>query len=333
MKRIAAGKRFYKNKKIVVLGGAGFIGSNLSIKLVEYGAKVTVVDSLVKDAGGNVFNIDQIKDKIEFLNSDINAVRSLGSLLKNSSLVFNCMGHTDHMASLKDPGSDLGYNASNHAKFLNYCRVHNSALKIVYLGTRSQYGVPKQKVVSEEAPMYPRDFHSAHKILGEHYHYLYNLHFKQPVVILRITNVYGPRQSMRHGSSSILNGFIRDIMDNKKARIYGTYDRIKDFIYVDDLVDTLLLVGSGSNFSGQIFNLGGQPVKLGSAVEHIIRILKKGSYDITPFPNEVKKIDAGDIVLDNSRIYRAYACRFVTRLHKGLKDTIDSYTANKRYYW
>ncbi len=333
MMKLDKNSDFYKNKSTLVLGGAGFIGSNLAERLVKVGAKVFIIDALSADCGGKLFNISEIKDKARFFRGDVKNLKTLPYLLKKCEIVFNCMGYTNHLGSLMSPDKDLEYNCINNLRFLQACKTYNPRVKIIYLGTRSQYGRAAKRQIKENHPMYPLDFHSAHKILGEFYHSLFGTIFNLSTVTLRITNVYGPRQDMRQGNCSIINKFIREIIDGDKVKIFGNGLRVKDFLYIDDAVDALLLIGKHKYSATAVYNLGGEAVKIKEPVKNIIKFLGKGSFDIIPFPKKLKKIDAGDIILDNSKIRKELGWRPRTTLKAGVDNTIRFYLKNKKNYW
>ncbi len=321
---------YYKNRNVLVLGGAGFIGSNIAVKLVQLKARVFIIDALFPECGGNIFNISHIKRKVHFYHNEASKLSSLPGILKRCDTVFNCMGCTNHLTGLRRPLQDLKYNVVNHLHFLEACLKYNLKLKIIFLGSRSQYGKACSGPLKESDPMYASDFHGAHKTLGELYHSLYHAHFKLGTVIARITNVYGPRQDMRSGHSSIINGFVRDIMDNKKILIFGNVSRVKDFLYVDDVVKGLLIIGMHADLKLPIYNLGGNPVKLTDVAQKIIKIMHKGESEVVPFPDEIREINVDDIILDSSKIKNELCWQPEIDLDKGLSETIEFYSKQRK---
>jgi UDP-glucose 4-epimerase len=324
---------YYKNKKVLVIGGAGFIGSNLSIKLVELGAKVSIVDALLRECGGNLFNLSKIKNRIRFYHGDINKLKNISYVLGEADVIFNCIGFTNHLASIKDPLQDLKLNVSVHLQLLLACKNSNISARIVYLASRSQYGRSQSKKIKETHPICPLDFHGAHKAMGEIYHTLFNTLYGVDARILRVTNVYGPRQDMRNGNPGIINKFIKEMMEGERILIFGSGNRVKDFLYVDDVVDAILHLAMKKDVEHRVYNLGGNPVAIEEVVRAIISILGRGKYEVVPFPKSVKAMDTGDVILDSSRIKNEFGWKSNVKLHEGVKDTIVFYLKNKKYYW
>lgn len=320
---------FYVKKKALVAGGAGFIGSAIARMLLERGASVTVVDSLSKDCGGSPGNLKELRGRITFIRGD--AARSLPALkaLKKADIIFNCIGMTNHLKSNAEPEKDMGYNALSHLALLELCAKYNPAARIVYLGSRGQYGAAGKKPVHESAPMHPLDFHSAHKTLGEFYHALYHRNRGIRAVMLRITNVYGPRQDMRGGNPGILNYFVKTCLNGGEIVIFGGRNRTKDFIFVEDAANAALLAGAAGNAAGKVFNVGGNRVNLAEAARKTIGITGRGTLRVKPFPDKLKKIDTGDVLLDSSAARRQLGWRPSTGLVSGLRKTVDFYKAGR----
>jgi nucleoside-diphosphate-sugar epimerase len=319
--------RFYRNKNVIVAGGAGFIGSAIARMLLDCGAKVTVIDSLARNCGGNLFNLEEIKNRIKFIRADIVRSRITARIIKKADVIFNCIGMTSHLKSNAEPLKDMEYNALNHLLLLELCRKHNPAARIVYLGSRGQYGAAGQNPVRESNAMYPLDFHSAHKTLGEFYHALYRRNFGIWTVTLRMTNVYGPRQDMRGNNPGILNYFVKTALSGGEIVIFGSEKRSKDFIFVEDAANAALLVGTSKEAGGKAFNIGGSRVVLADAARQTILLTGRGKLCLKPFPEKLRKIDTGDILLDSSSARETFGWKPATRLYEGLKATVDFYAS------
>jgi len=323
----------FKEKKVLVTGGLGFIGSALAIKLVELGADVILVDFLIPDYGGNSFNIEHIKDKVKVNIADIRDIHSMLYLVQNQDYLFNLAGTLSHIDSMKDPFTDLEINCRGQLSILEACRKNNPDIKIVFAGTRGQYGKADYLPVDEKHLMHPTDVNGINNIAGEWYHILYNNVYGIKACSLRMTNTFGPRHQMRHHRQGIINWFIRQIMDGTKIKIYGDGKQIRDTNYVDDVVEALLLAMASKKTNGEVYNLGGFPISLKDIVEKMIKIYGEGGYELIPFPPESKKIEIGDYIANYSKFKNTTDWTPKIDIDEGLKRTFEYYEKYKQYYW
>lgn len=323
----------YQNKKILITGGLGFIGSNLAHRLVEMGSEVTLVDSLIPDYGGNLFNIHDIKDKVKINISDVRDKTSMNYLVKDKDFIFNLAGTLSHIDSMKDPFTDLEINCVAQLSILEAVRHNNPEVKILFAGTRGQYGRAKYLPVDENHPMLPTDINGINNIAGELYHILYNNVYSIKAVSLRLTNTYGPRHQMKHHKQGIINWFIRQIIDGVKIKIYGDGKQIRDTNYVDDVVEAMLIAMVSDKTNGEVYNLGGFPISLKELVEKMIKIYGKGDYELIPFPPEIKQIEIGDYIADYSKFKNSLGWKPMVNIDEGLKRTFEYYEKYKQYYW
>ncbi len=324
---------FYSNKKILITGGLGFIGSNLAIKLVEYGAKVLIIDSLIPNYGGNLFNIEPIKDKVKVDKSDIRDSKKIDKLVKDQEIIFNLAGTLSHVDSMTDPMTDLEINCRAQLSLLESVRIYNPSAKIIFAGTRNQYGKAKLLPVSEDHPQEPTDINGINNIAAEKYHLMYSSVYGIKTVSLRMTNTYGPRHQMRHPRQGVLNWFIRKVIDGEPVELYGDGNQIRDVNYIDDVVEALLTVAQSDKGWGEAYNLGDTPVTLTNFVKEVIKIFGKGKIVIKPMPNDRKKIEIGDYKANWSKINQVYGWKPGISLKEGIKSTIDYYRKYKKYYW
>ena len=195
------GFEHFAGKKVLITGGLGFIGSNLAIKLVELGADVTLVDSLIPTYGGNLWNVEPVKDNVRINISDVRDPYAMKYLISGQHYLFNLAGQTSHVDSMENPETDLAINAQAQLQILEACRHHNPDIRVVFASTRQVYGRPLQIQVKENHPLFPVDLNGVHKLAGEHYHRLYNNIYGIRSVILRLTNTYGPRMRRTDGQT------------------------------------------------------------------------------------------------------------------------------------
>jgi len=323
----------FSGRNVLITGGLGFIGSNLARALVEMGAKITLVDSLVPAYGGNPFNISGIEDRVHINIADVRDEYSMAYLVRDRDYIFNLAGQVSHLDSMEDPYTDLDINVRAQVSILEACRKNNRDVKIIFTSTRQLYGKPEYLPVDELHPLHPTDANGINNLCGELYHILYNNVYGLRAVSLRLTNTYGPRQLMKHSRQGFIGWFIRLIVEGREVQIFGDGSQIRDFNYVGDVVDALLLAAASEDANGQIYNLGGdEPVSLKSLVEMLIEINGGGNYRLVPFPPEKKLIDIGDYYSHYSKINSALGWRPKTSLREGLTETIRFYKENLSRY-
>lgn len=325
---------YFRKKRVLITGGLGFIGSNLAHRLVELGARVLLVDSLLPEYGGNPFNIRDIHGKVIINIADIRDETSMSYLVKGQDYIFNLAGQVSHIDSMRDPYTDLEMNCRGHLSILEACRKNNREVKMVYAGTRQQYGKPDYLPVDEKHLMHPTDVNGINKMAGEWYHLLYDEIYGIRSTSLRLTNTYGPRLLMKHDRQSFIGWFIRQIIDGETITIYGDGSQLRDFTYVDDAVEAFLLAAANEEANGEVFNLGGEkPISLRELVELLIQINGGGRYELAPFPEDRQRIDIGSFYADYSKISRLLGWRPKVSLEEGLQRTFDYYCRYKKYYW
>jgi UDP-glucose 4-epimerase len=317
---------FYRSRKVMITGGLGFIGSNLARRLVSLGANVLLVDSLIPDYGGNLFNIDGIADRVTVNVADIRQQSTMNYLVQDRALIFNLAGQVSHIDSMKDPYSDLEINCRSQLTILEACRYNNPHVKVVFAGTRQVYGRPESLPVTEQHLVRPTDVNGINKAAGEYYHLVYNNVFKVRACSLRLTNVYGPRQLIRHNRQGFIGWFIRRAIENAPIQIYGDGSQRRDFVYVDDAVDAFLRAGACDACNGEFFNVGGdEPISHRALTEMLVRIAGSGRVEYIEWPPEKKAIDIGDFVADSSKFRRTTGWAPATPLEKGLAETVAFY--------
>jgi len=327
-------KNIFRDKKALITGGLGFIGSNLALRLVEYGAQVTLVDSLIPEYGGNLFNIDPIRDQVRINFSDVRDEHSMKYLVQNKDYLFNLAGQTSHLDSMNDPYTDLEINAKAQLFILEACRWNNPAIKIIFASTRQLYGRPQYLPVDEKHPLFPVDVNGINKMAGEWYHLVYNNVYGIRSAVLRLTNTYGPRMRVKDARQTFLGIWIRRLIEGDPILVFGDGLQLRDFNYVDDVIDALLITAASDRANGEIFNLGADdPVSLKDTAEQMVRVYGRGSYEIVPFPEERKIIDIGDYYGNYDKIMDIFQWRPKTSLADGLSTTLEFYERFSQYYW
>ena len=324
----------YAKAKILITGGMGFIGSNLARALVAQGAEVTLVDSLIPQYGGNSFNIDDIRDKVAVNVCDVRDPYAMAYLLKGKDFLFNLAGQTSHIDSMSDPQTDLEINAAAQLSILDACRKTNPGIKIVFASTRQLYGKPDYLPVDEKHPIRPVDVNGINKLAGEWYHLLYNNVYGIRACALRLTNTYGPGMRVKDARQTFLGIWVRLLLEGKPIKVFGDGLQSRDFNFVDDCVEALLLAGASDIANGKVYNLGSKEViGLKALAEMMVELGYGGTLELVPFPPERKAIDIGDYYSDFSLITRELGWQPKVGLREGLSRTMAYYQAHRRHYW
>jgi UDP-glucose 4-epimerase len=330
---MSAYREFYRGRRVMITGGLGFIGSNLARQLVACGAHVLVVDSLLPDYGGNLFNIAGIEDAVRVNIADVRQQSTMNYLVRDQDVIFNLAGQVSHVDSMQDPATDLEINCRAQLALLEACRRNNPAVKVVYAGTRQVYGQPDTLPVTEDHLVRPTDVNGINKAAGEYYHLVYNNVFHVRACSLRLTNTYGPRQLIKHNRQGFIGWFIRIAVEGGDIEIYGDGTQLRDFVFVDDAVDAFLRAGASDDCNGQVFNVGGlEPVSHRDLVALLLRIAGAGRSRFVEWPPEKKAIDIGSFYADSSRIARTLGWRPTPPLAVGLERTVAFYRAHFPHY-
>ena len=324
----------FRDTQVLITGGLGFIGSTLAIRLIDLGAQVTVVDSMIPEYGGNLWNIEPVRDRVRVNIADVRDEHAMKYLLRHQDILFNLAGQTSHLDSMEQPYADLEINARAQLSILEACRRYNPDIKVVFASTRQIYGKPAYLPVDEAHPLHPVDVNGINKLAGEMYHLLYHQVYGIQTSVLRLTNTYGPRMRVVDARQTFLGIWIRRLLEEQPIVVYGTGGQVRDFNYVEDVVDALLVVALAKEANGEIFNLGHDcPVSLRDTAELLIELNGKGTYQLVPFPAERQAIDIGDYYGDFGKIRRCLGWTPSTSLQKGLRHTLEFYERHAAHYW
>jgi UDP-glucose 4-epimerase len=317
---------FYRGRRVMITGGAGFIGSNLAHALVDIGANVLIVDSLIPGYGGNLFNISDIADRLRVNIADVRMQSTMEALVRGQDVIFNLAGQVSHIDSMRDPHTDLEINCRAQLSILEACRKYNRGVRVVYAGTRQVYGRPDYLPVDEKHLVRPADINGVNKAAGEYYHLLYNNVFDVRACSLRLTNVYGPRQLIRHDRQGFIGWFIRRALEGGEIQIFGDGSQLRDFVYVDDAADAFLRAGASDVCDGGVFNVGGdEPISHRDLAQLLIRVAGAGSTRFVEWPSDKKRIDIGSFYSDSTRFRSTTGWRPSVQIEEGLRRTLCFY--------
>ena len=332
MRPFTAHRSAFKGKRVLITGGLGFIGSNLARALVALGAKVTIVDSLIPEYGGNRRNLAGIAARVRVHIADVRDWPRLPRLVHGQDFLFNLAGQTSHMDSMTDPQTDLDINCRAQLAILEACRLHNPGIRIVFASTRQIYGRPDYLPVDESHPLRPVDVNGINKIAGESFHLLYSRVHGLRATALRLTNTLGPGMRVMDSRQTFVGVWIRRLIEGEPFEVWGG-EQLRDFTFVDDAVEAFLLAASRPEAVGEIFNLGGPPpVTLQRLAELLVELNRGGSFVVRAFPADRRKIDIGDFYADDRRIGRKLGWRPRADLRRTLALTLAYYRKNLRYY-
>jgi UDP-glucose 4-epimerase len=339
----------FQGTRALVTGGLGFIGSNLTIALVELGAEVTVVDAMIPGYGGNLFNLAPVRDQVR-VNScrlgelaveqpvlaacDIRDVSAMNRLIAGQDFIFHLAGQVDHILSLTDPFPDIDMNIKGTAVVMEACKRLNPSARVIYTGTRGQYGPAVSLPVNETAPTHPRGIYEISRLAAEKIIQVYHQIHGIRSVLLRLTNIYGPRAQMQHSRYGVVNWFVRRAMDGQPVQVFGDGQILRDFLYVDDCVEALLRCALSPEAYGEVLNVGlDQPTNFVELAEAVVRANGGGSWEFAPFTPERLAQEPGDFYSDISKIRRLAGWEPCTSLDKGLALTIEYYRKYRQHYW
>jgi UDP-glucose 4-epimerase len=324
----------FRDKEVLITGGLGFIGSNLAIALVGLGARVTLLDNMLPRQGGNLFNIRDIADRVHVNISDVRNQLSVNHLVKGKDLVFHLAGQVNHVDSMKNPIQDVEINCIGTVVLLEALRAHNRDAKVIFAGTRGEYGSSVKLPVDEDHPTNPKGTYAVTNLSAEKMILVYDDVFGIKGTCLRITNTYGPRHQMVHDEYGVFNWFIRKALDNEMIPVFGDGRILRDFIYVDDLVGCMLDVAATGAAYGEVFNVGvGVPVSFYELARKIVDVVGSGRVAFTEFTQERKEVEPGDYYADVSKLRRIVGWSPVTPLEEGIRKTAEYYRTFRKEYW
>jgi len=324
----------YAGKHALITGGMGFTGSNLAIALVKAGADVTIVDAMIPGYAGNLFNIEPIKDNVTVNYSDIRDVNVMNYLVQGQDYVFHLAGQVDHVLSLTNPFPDIDMNIKGTAVVMEAVKQHAPNAKVIYTGTRGQYGSAVSLPVNEDAPTHPKGIYEISNLTAEKIIQVYNDVHGIASVLLRLTNIYGPRAQMKHPRYGVVNWFVRIAVDDDTIKVFGDGKILRDFLYIDDAVEAIMMCALEPKAVGEILNVGiDTPHNFVDLTETLINVAGTGRWEFAPFSPERKAQEPGDFYSDITKIRTLVGWQPRTSLADGLRQTVEYYREHKHHYW
>jgi UDP-glucose 4-epimerase len=322
----------FRGARVMITGGIGLIGSTLARQLVEFGAEVLLVDSLVPEGGGNPANIAAIRDRVRVNIADIRDPQAMAHLLAGQEFLFDLAAQTSHLASMDAPLDDLAINAHAQLQLLETCRAVAPEIVITHAGTRQIYGRPNYLPVDEAHLLRPTDVNGVNKMAGEAYHLLFYDVYGIRTRSLRLTNVYGPGMRIKDARQNFLGIWLRRALEGAAFEVWGGEQR-RDMLYVDDAAEAFLCAALSQDIAGKALNVGGDaPYSLSEIAALLIVANDGGSYDVREFPEERKRIDIGDFVTDDRQFRALAGWAPRTTLAEGLALSLDYYRRHLAAY-
>ena len=315
----------------LVTGGLGFIGSNMANSLAVAGAQVRVLDALIEQHGGDVQNIDPAHDAISIVRGNIADDEVVEPILDGVDYVFNIAGQVSHHESMVDPIRDAELNVTSQLKFLETVRRAQPSAVVVHTSTRQVYGTPQYLPVDEKHPTVPRDINGVNKLAGENYHRLYGTVHGMKTVSLRLSNVFGPGQSLQKTGLGFLPVFLARAMKGLPIEVFGDGQQQRDCLYVSEVVEALgkaaLQVAGGAIEAGEVINLGHTEVlSLLQIAELVVERAGQGStISCIPWPEELARIDIGGFSGDYAMAHRLLNWLPQVAFTDGVEQTLDFY--------
>jgi len=326
-------ENYFSKKNVLITGGLGFLGSNLAHRLVEEGAVVTLVDNLATLYGGNLFNIKDIEKKVTVVINDMRNMDIMKPLIEKADVIYHLGAQVSYIDSLNIPYEDQDLNATATLNILECCRKHNPGARIMFSSSRMIYGKVEQPLVTEESPTNPLSLYGIHKLASEKYLMMYYKDFGIPATVLRVTNPYGPRQQIKHSKYSLVGWFIRQAMEGKVIRIFGDGTQLRDYIFVDDIVNAMMKCAEASSAAGEVINLGsGQSSRFCDMVSTVVKHVKNGRIEFVPWPDNYEKIETGDVSIDISKLKRITGWSPDFSLDQGVQRTFEYYNKFSEHY-
>lgn len=325
--------KHFLGKKVLITGGLGMIGSSIAHLLVRSGAEVTIIDACLSPFGANEFNIRGIRKKVKVFKIDIREQSALVPIIKGCEIIFNLAGQVSHNDSLEYPFLDAAINYMGHLNVLETVRLVNPGIKILYSGSRLQFGKIEKNPVAEGHPQRPLTPYALNKSAAENMYLFYHRLHGLPVVIFRIANPYGPRGQIRHNKYCMVNWFIRQAMEGKAITIYGDGNQVRDYIYIDDLAEAFIRAAADDACNGQLFNVGsGQGVSFKKMAEIVIGTVKSGKIVHVPWPETYVNVETGDYISDIGKISGLLGWRPKVDLEEGIARTYAFYKKYHSHY-
>lgn len=291
-----------RGERILITGGLGFVGSNLAHKCLELGAEVTIYDCLDPRSGGNIHNVDDIRDDVRIMVNDTRNFEGICSVILNQDILFNCAAYTSHPNSMREPLIDIDVNCKGVINVLEAARRFNAELKIVHVGTSTQVGRMLTSPVTEAHPEFPVDIYSANKSASEKYMLIYGGAYKMRVTVVRLANIFGPRSNIKSSDFGFINYFVGLALRGREMTVFGDGGQSRNVTYVDDCVAALVLAATSEQSNDHVFfAVGDRQYTVAEIAKGVVENIG-GAVKFVEWPPDRKAIEIGDAIISNQKI-------------------------------
>lgn len=315
---------WYGGRRVLVVGGLGFIGAHLSRRVLALGAACTIVTPNRSTHDADAAALERAGARV--VEGDLRDATAMLAAVDGQVVVFNLSGRSGAVRSMEDPLTDLDVNCRGNLVLLEAVRSVSPAAKVVFPGSRLEYGRPGSIPVAEHEALDPLCVHAVHKIAVESYLKIYRELYGLRSTVLRITNPFGPGQPAGRIAYGVVNRLIHLALENRPLPIFGDGRQLRDYIYIDDTIDALLAVGAAPTTDGRAYNVGsGTGTAIVDMARAIIELAGGGSLAFQPWPVLAEQIETGDFVADVARMQADTGWAPTTTLAEGLRRTIDAY--------
>lgn len=320
-------------KRVLITGGLGFIGSNLAHRCLALGADVTIYDNLDSHGGGSLYNIHDIRDSVELQSCSVLDFDALTRAISGRDIVFNCAASTSHPLSMREPLFDLDVNSRGVINLLEALRGFNPTAKLVHIGTSTQLGPLEYEPADELHPEFPTDMYSANKMASEKYVLVYARAYGLPATVIRLSNVFGPRATIRSPEFTFNNYFVGLALQNRDITVWGDGAQLRNILYVDDAVSALVTAAVSDRSAGQtFFAVGDHHYTVAEIADATVRHMRAGKVSHVPWPPERKAVDIGKAVLSNAKIREQLGWAPVVDIDEGLRRTREYFVGCLQEY-
>lgn len=312
----------FQGGRILITGGLGFIGSNLALTCVSLGGTVTIIDCLDPNSGGNPYNIAPIRHQVRVIHGNMLDLATLAEHVAANDIVFNCAASTSHAFSMREPWADLEVNARGTINLLEAIRRWNPTVRLIHVGTTTQLGRLRYRPADEDHPEFPTDIYSADKCVSEKYCLIYAQAYGIRAVVMRLSNVFGPRAAINNRELTFNNYFIGCALKDEEITLYGEGRQLRNLVYVDDVVSSLVLAAHATDLDGGVFFVAADDHhSVLEVAAKIVEVFGTGRVVRVPWPEGRIATEVGDAVISNARLKAALGWRPTYDLVTGLRRT------------
>jgi len=306
--------------KILIIGGAGFVGSNLVRRcLQEPGAQITVMDILEPHLRATTESLSEVWEQIHFVRGDIRNETVLSEIVQGQDLIFNCAAQTSHPLSIQYPLLDAEINCLGNLKILESLRLLNRDAKVIYISSSTVIGKAEYLPVDESHPEDPLEIYSANKGVAEKYYRIYQRLHGLHTVVLRFANLYGPF-GKGYPEFGFINYFIHLALNDQEIKVYGDGSQIRNLLYIDDATEILWLAAANHRLEGKSWlATGSQHLSVQEIAETIVKIIGRGKVVNIDWPETRKKIEISKVKFSSKRLTSVTSWEPQVSFEEGLK--------------